>query len=123
MTNFFGLDGSPIEELETNLRKYLGIPSSVKKIEEEHSQDELGLTFKLTRIDQLYVVATAKELIGIFLWVDYFGEDDRNPVSIYESFGLKLTEDQARDLLSDIETKLPELRSRAIARNDNQVRW
>ena len=119
MINFFGLKGRPIDELETNLRKYLGIPSNVDAIEEEHSSDELGLTFELTGIDQLYVVATATKLIGITLCVDCFGEDVTSPDSDYQSFSLKLNEDEARDLLSDIEAKLPEFRCRAKTQDDN----
>ncbi|WP_170409344.1 hypothetical protein [Ruegeria atlantica] len=119
MTVFFGQKGRPINELESNLRKHLGIPASIEVVEEEYAGEELGLTFDLAgSSNQLNIVATANKLISIALWVSVFeGDDDANEDAeeAYNSYGTLLSENEARELLSDIEVNLPVFRSRAIS--------
>ncbi|WP_170566286.1 hypothetical protein [Ruegeria atlantica] len=116
MTVFFGQKGRPINELESNLRKHLGIPASIEVVEEEYAGEELGLTFDLAgSSNQLNIVATANKLISIALWVSVFEGDDEDAEEVYNSYGTMLSEDEARELLSDIEVNLPVFRSRAIS--------
>lgn len=118
VTTFFGLKGRPIEELEDNLRKHLGIPPNVEPVEEEHAEDKLGLTFELRGSDQVNIIATSTRIISIALLIEVFDEDAADDVDddeVFQSFRASLTEEEARDLFSDIEAKLPEFRARAIA--------
>ena len=106
------MNGNRFEEFDANLRKYLGIPPTVEVVEREDTGIEIDLTFEIEGEDRRFVATAAK--ITIIQFRGYLhDEENDDELGDFETYSLVHSEKEARELLFDIEEKVPYFGSKA----------
>ena len=110
-----------IDELEANLRTYLGIPSIVGMVEKKGIGEKLGLSFELDNYDKIDIFVTSGKISHID-FVGYFNEDSKDPDD-FEIQTVSLSEEEARELFSNMKDKIPYFRTRAQEAVNSSPPW